>query len=82
LTQAMKDYYTMGVGTATQPSAITDIIQESASPIGSRYDKEKGLLYLQDGTVIDIKTGKKVDSKSRIKPLRISGLEMFKPIGA
>jgi hypothetical protein len=82
LTQAMKDYYTMGVGTGTQPSAITDIIQETTSPIGSRYDKEKGLLYLQDGTVIDIKTGKKVDSKSRIKPLRISGLEMFKPIGA
>jgi hypothetical protein len=82
LTQAMKDYYTMGVGTATQPSALTDVIQESTSPIGSKYDKEKGLLYLADGTVIDIRTGKRVDAKSRIKPLRISGLEMFKPLGA
>ena len=81
LTQAMKDYYTMGVGTGTKPTEMTDIIQASESPIGSRYDREKGLLYLEDGTIIDIKTGKKVDQKSRIKPLRISGLEMFKPIG-
>jgi len=81
LTQAMKDYYTMGIGTGTKPSEMVDIIQESPSPIGSRYDREKGLLYLADGTIIDIKTGKKVNQKSRIKPLRISGLEMFKPIG-
>ena len=81
LTQAMKDYYTMGVGTGTKPLEMTDIIQASESPIGSRYDREKGLLYLADGTIIDIKTGKKVNQKSRIKPLRISGLEMFKPIG-
>ena len=81
LTQAMKDYYTMGVGTGTKPTEMTDIIQASESPIGSRYDREKGLLYLEDGTIIDVKTGKKVDQKSRIKPLRISGLEMFKPIG-
>lgn len=81
LTQAMKDYYTMGVGTGTKPLEMTDIIQTSESPVGSRYDREKGLLYLADGTIIDIKTGKKVDQKSRIKPLRISGLEMFKPIG-
>jgi len=81
LTQAMKDYYTMGVGTGTKPLEMTDIIQTSESPIGSRYDREKGLLYLADGTIIDVKTGQKVDQKSRIKPLRISGLEMFKPIG-
>ena len=81
LTQAMKDYYTMGVGTGTKPLEMTDIIQTSESPIGSRYDREKGLLYLSDGTIIDVKTGQKVDQKSRIKPLRISGLEMFKPIG-
>ena len=80
LTKAMKDYYTMGVGTGTQPSTMTDIISSTESPIGSRYDKEKGLLYLADGTIIDVKTGKRVD-QSKIKPLRISGLEMFKPIG-
>jgi hypothetical protein len=81
LTQAMKDYYTMGVGTGTKPLEMTDIIQASESPVGSRYDREKGLLYLADGTIIDVKTGQKVNQKSRIKPLRISGLEMFKPIG-
>lgn len=81
LTQAMRDYYTMGVGTGTKPAQLTDIIAASESPVGSRYDREKGLLYLADGTIIDVKTGQRVNKESKIKPLRISGLEMFKPIG-
>lgn len=75
-------YYQRGVGTATMD--LADAAQRDAflaglqgttpSPIGSRFDKEKGLLYLQDGTVVDIKTGQKIKEK------RISGLDIFKPL--
>ena len=76
------DYYQRGVGTQTMDLAdaaqrdafLAGLYGTTPSPIGSRLDKEKGLLYLPDGTVVDIKTGKK------IKEPRISGLDIFKPL--
>ena len=75
-------YYQRGVGTQTMDLAdaaqrdafLAGLYGTTPSPIGSRLDKEKGLLYLPDGTVVDIKTGKK------IKEPRISGLDIFKPL--
>lgn len=83
LSQALKDYYAKGVGTATQPtsdlaSLISTTTQATPSPVGGRYDPETGLFYLPDGTVIDIRTGKRVQPKR--EPLTIKGLEMFKPV--
>lgn len=85
LSQALKDYYAKGVGTATQPtsdlaSLISTTTQATPSPVGGRYDPETGLYYLPDGTVIDIRTGKRVQPKR--EPLTIKGLEMFKPVSA
>ena len=76
------DYYQRGVGTQTMDLAdaaqrdafLAGLYGTTPSPIGSRLDKEKGLLYLPDGTVVDIRTGKK------IKEPRISGLDIFKPL--
>ena len=76
------DYYQRGVGTQTidladaaqRDAFIAGLYGTTPSPIGSRLDREKGLLYLPDGTVVDIKTGKK------IKEPRISGLDIFKPL--
>lgn len=76
------DYYQRGVGTQTMDLAdaaqrdafIAGLYGTTPSPIGSRLDREKGLLYLPDGTIVDIKTGKK------IKEPRISGLDIFKPL--
>ena len=76
------NYYQRGVGTqtmdladATQRDAfLAGLYGTTPSPIGSRLDREKGLLYLPDGTVVDIRTGKK------IKEPRISGLDIFKPL--
>jgi len=76
------DYYQRGVGTqtmdladATQRDAfLAGLYGTTPSPIGSRLDREKGLLYLPDGTVVDVRTGKK------IKEPRISGLDIFKPL--
>ena len=48
------------------------IIAEGTSPLGGRFDREKGLLYLPDGRVIDIKTGREVKT--------MSGLDIFKPV--
>ena len=75
-------YYQRGVGTQTMDLAdaaqrdafLAGLYGTTPSPIGSRLDREKGLLYLPDGTVVDIKTGKK------IKERRISGLDIFKPL--
>lgn len=75
-------YYQRGVGIQTMDLAdaaqrdafLAGLYGTTPSPIGSRLDREKGLLYLPDGTVVDIKTGKK------IKERRISGLDIFKPL--
>jgi hypothetical protein len=75
-------YYQRGVGTATMDLAdaaqrdafLAGLYGTTPSPVGSRFDKEKGLLYLPDGTVIDIRTGNKIKEK------RISGLDIFKPL--
>ena len=75
-------YYQRGVGTATMDLAdaaqrdafLAGLYGTTPSPVGSRFDKEKGLLYLPDGTVVDIKTGQKIKEK------RISGLDIFKPL--
>ncbi len=75
-------YYQRGVGTQTMDLAdsaqrdafLAGLYGTTPSPIGSRLDREKGLLYLPDGTVVDIRTGKK------IKEPRISGLDIFKPL--
>ena len=77
MTQAQKDYYAKGIGPSTNvPGSEQDIykslIGSSESPIGSRFDREKGLLYLPDGRIIDIKTGKEVK--------KMSGLDIFKPV--
>lgn len=85
LTEALKSYYAKGIGTATQPtsdlaSLISTTTQATSSPVGGRYDPETGLYYLPDGTVIDIRTGKRVQPKRQ--PLTIKGLEMFKPVSA
>jgi|TARA_R100000479_G_scaffold172176_1_gene116501 hypothetical protein len=77
MTQAQKDYYAKGIGPSTNiPGSEQDIykslIGSSESPIGSRFDREKGLLYLPDGRIIDIKTGKEVKT--------MSGLDIFKPV--
>ena len=82
LTEALKKYYAQGIGTATRPtsdftSLISSTTEASPSPIGGRYDPKTGLFYLPDGTAIDIRTGKKVEPKAN--PLKIRGLEMFKP---
>lgn len=76
------DYYQRGVGTQTMDLAdsaqrdafLAGLYGTTPSPIGSRLDREKGLLYLPDGTVVDVRTGKK------IKEPRISGLDIFKPL--
>jgi len=77
MTQAEKDYYAKGIGPSTNiPGSEQDIyesvISTGTSPIGGRFDKEKGLLYLPDGRIIDIKTGKEVK--------KMSGLDIFKPV--
>ena len=77
LTQAQKDYYGRGIGTATslpgsEQEIYSKIIAGGTSPIGGRFDREKGLLYLPDGRVIDIKTGREVKT--------MSGLDIFKPV--
>lgn len=77
MTQAEKDYYAKGIGPSTNiPGSEQDIYESligtGTSPIGGRFDKEKGLLYLPDGRIIDIKTGKEVK--------KMSGLDIFKPV--
>lgn len=75
-------YYQRGVGASTMDLAdatqrdafLAGLYGQTPSPIGTKFDKEKGLLYLQDGSVIDIKTGEKIKEK------RISGLDIFKPL--
>jgi len=77
MTQAEKDFYGKGIGTATslpgsEQEIYSKIIAEGTSPLGGRFDREKGLLYLPDGRVIDIKTGREVKT--------MSGLDIFKPV--
>lgn len=77
MTQAEKDYYAKGIGTGTAiPTSEQDIyksiIGTGTSPIGGRFDREKGLLYLPDGRIINVKTGQEVN--------KMSGLDIFKPV--
>ena len=77
MTQAEKDYYAKGIGTGTAiPTSEQDIyksiIGTGTSPIGGRFDKKKGLLYLPDGRIINVKTGQEVN--------KMSGLDIFKPV--
>lgn len=77
MTQAEKDYYARGIGTGTDiPTSEQDIyksiIGTGTSPIGGRFDREKGLLYLPDGRIINVKTGQEVN--------KMSGLDIFKPV--
>ena len=77
MTQAEKDYYAKGIGPGTkvptsEQDIYTSLIGTGTSPIGGRFDKEKGLLYLPDGRIINVKTGKEVP--------KMSGLDIFKPV--
>lgn len=77
MTQAEKDYYAKGIGPGTkvptsEQDIYTSLIGTGTSPIGGRFDKEKGLLYLPDGRIINVKTGKEVQ--------QMSGLDIFKPV--
>lgn len=77
MTQAEKDYYAKGIGPGTKVATseqdiYTSLIGTGTSPIGGRFDREKGLLYLPDGRIINVKTGQEVN--------KMSGLDIFKPV--
>ena len=77
LTEAELDYFGRGLGTASKPMKtlsdinefISGLYSDTASPIGSKLSDNKRYLTLPNGKVIDLKTGKQLES--------VDGLELF-----
>ena len=78
LTEAELDYFGRGLGTASKPmktlSDINEFIgglyKDTASPTGAKLSKDKRYLTLPNGKVLDLRTGRRVES--------LEGLELFK----
>lgn len=78
LTQAELDYFGRGLGTASKPmKTLADInefigglYKDTASPTGAKLSKDKRYLTLPNGKVLDLRTGRRVES--------LEGLELFK----
>ena len=77
LTEAELDYYGRGLGEASKPmKTLSDINQfigglysDTVSPTGAKLSENKRYLTLPNGKVIDLKTGRQLES--------IDGLELF-----
>ena len=77
LTEAELDYYGRGLGEASKPmKSLSDINQfisglysDTVSPTGAKLSENKRYLTLPNGKVIDLKTGRQLQS--------IEGLELF-----
>ena len=77
LTEAELDYYGRGLGEASKPmKTLSDINQfigglysDTVSPTGAKLSENKRYLTLPNGKVIDLKTGKQLES--------VDGLELF-----
>ena len=78
LTEAELDYFGRGLGTASKPmKTLADInefigglYKDTASPTGAKLSKDKRYLTLPNGKVLDLRTGRRVES--------LEGLELFK----
>ena len=77
LTEEELDYYVYGLGSKSKPmKTLSDVNQfisglysDTASPVGSKLSDNKRYLTLPNGKVIDLKTGKQLES--------VDGLELF-----
>lgn len=77
LTEEELDYYVYGLGSKSKPMKtlsdvnefISGLYSDTASPIGSKLSDNKRYLTLPNGKVIDLKTGKQLES--------VDGLELF-----
>ena len=77
LTEEELDYYVYGLGSKSKPMKtlsdvnefISGLYSDTASPVGSKLSDNKRYLTLPNGKVIDLKTGKQLES--------VDGLELF-----
>jgi hypothetical protein len=77
LTEAELDYFGRGLGTASKPmKTLADInefigglYKDTTSPTGAKLSKDKRYLTLPNGKVLDLRTGRRVES--------LEGLELF-----